>query len=232
MKKIKYNELLELGSTRRSTKQYDKELRIPREDIDKIYAFVRTAPHSIGMELTRFININPDSELKQGIAEHLKGANTERAMDASDLVIVVTKTEEFFDKKNSEFKDRMKEITKYHLSQNKKPYVIGMEKIFIKQFLNGAQCNQKDKNEEWSSRQSYIQLAYLLLGAASLNINTTPLEGFEPSITDYLREIGLISNTEKVTLCALMGYISENTPKPYIGNEQFRKSIENIVTKY
>ncbi len=232
MEKTNYEILFNLGVNRRATKQYDKDLRIPREDIEKIYKFVRTAPHSIGMELTRFINISPNSELKQGIANHLKGTNTERAMDASDLVIIVTKTEEFFNKKNDEFKNRMKDITKYHLGQNKKPYVIGMEKIFIKQFLNGVQCNNKDQNEEWAARQSYIQLAYLLLGAASLNINTTPLEGFELSITDHLREIGLIKNDEKVTLCALMGYISDNTPKPFVGKEQFRKPIEEIVTLY
>ncbi len=232
MEKNNFENLLKIGIERRATKKYIKDKIIPREDIDKLYEFVKTAPHSIGMELCRIINISSNSKFKESIASHLKSTNKDRAMDASDLVILVTKTENFFSKKNKEFTNRMKDITKYHLGLNKKPYILGMEKIFISQFLKGSFANQQNNNEEWSSKQAYIQLAYILLGAASLNINTTPLEGFESSINEHLKNIDLIKDDEKVSLCVLMGYADKNDPKTFTGDKQFRKPINQLVSKY
>ena len=56
----------------------------------------------------------------------------------------------------------------------------------------------------WTQRQVYIALGVVLFGAASLGIDATPIEGFDPAVVD--EEFGLPDKGLKCVVLAALGY--------------------------
>lgn len=123
----------------------------------------------------------------------------------------------------------MKEITKPHLNAHKIPHIFGAEKSFIKKMLNSS---TKEKLSHVASEQAYIILSYILLESQSLNINSLLMTGFDKNeLSKYLIEKGAIEENEKVDATILLGYLTTEK-KAFIGEGQWRKSIDDFYTAY
>ncbi len=96
--------------------------------------------------------------------------------------------------------------------------------------INTDHANNGGNIEEWSSRQAYIQLAYILLGAASLGVETTTMEGFSgEGVNKYLLDNGLINKDERATLIIGMGYVDAENKMTFVGEEQMRVEDDEYV---
>ncbi|BCD92520.1 hypothetical protein fh0823_26590 [Francisella halioticida] len=74
----------------------------------------------------------------------------------------------------------------------------------------------------WTEKQVYISLGYILLSLATLEINSTPMEGIETHVIDEafnLREKGL-----KTSVIVTIGYSSENDFNTKLPKSKFPKS--------
>jgi nitroreductase/dihydropteridine reductase len=66
--------------------------------------------------------------------------------------------------------------------------------------------NELHDTRQWMEKQLYLALGTLLLGAAALEIDATPIEGFDPAALDQALELKA-RGLQPVVLCAL-GYRS------------------------
>ncbi len=230
MNKEIFTKLKEIASERRTAKQYNPMIDVSKEELKEIYSFAKTAPHSMGIELVRIISVDRASEYRKGISEHIDPFNQEKAFMASDLAIMITKKSEFFDVNNEELKEIAIRGVKFSMESKGLTYNEGDEKGFINSVVNHDHANNGKNKEEWSARQAYIQLGYILLGAKTLGIETTAMEGFLPTLNDYLKENQLIKDDERVTLIVALGHIDNEIENPFIGNKQLRKNDDDYFT--
>lgn len=76
----------------------------------------------------------------------------------------------------------------------------------------------------WTSKQTYLALGNLLNAAAELNIDVTPIEGFEPE--KYNEILGLDKLGLNASLVAAIGYRHEEDATQYYA--KVRKSNEDL----
>ncbi len=224
-----YKEMLDAASKRRTAKQYNPEANVDKETLEQIFTFSKTAPSSMGLEFVRIVSINRDSEHKKGINQYFKEFNQERAYMASNLAIIVSKKAPFFTEDNEIIVSRSVRMMKTIAEIKGEEYVPGSEKGYIDAILNSNHADNGNNLEEWSARQAYIQLGYILLGASALGVNTTTIEGYKTEMNDYLREHGIIKEDERVTLVIAMGYVDPENKMSFVGDKQIRIEDDEYV---
>lgn len=85
----------------------------------------------------------------------------------------------------------------------------------------------EDVKNTWAAKQTYLALGNLLNAAAELQIDATPMEGFEPEKVNEilgLNELGL-----NATLIATVGYRHEEDANQHV--KKVRKSKEELFIK-
>ena len=70
----------------------------------------------------------------------------------------------------------------------------------------GLNSTSAQKQQEWMARQAYIALGFLLMGAAALDLDATPIEGFFPEKMDAA--LGLEALGLKSVVVASVGHHS------------------------
>lgn len=225
-----YNNIYEAAKGRRTAKQYDTTRDVDQETLKNIYAFTKTSPSSVGLELTRIVSISRDSEHKKGIVEHFESFNQERSFMASNVTILVTKTQDFFREENELLISRAKRVVAFGKQSRGEEFVDGEEQGLVSMIVNGNHANNEKNQEEWSARQAYIQGGMLVLAAATLGVESTIMEGFDISLNNYLRENNIIEEDERATLAIALGYVDEeNNVGTFIGKEQLRISDDEYM---
>ena len=68
--------------------------------------------------------------------------------------------------------------------------------------------NELHDTQQWMEKQVYLALGTLLLGAASLAIDATPIEGFDRTVLDDA--LGLGKRGLRSVVLAALGYRSED----------------------
>ena len=71
-------------------------------------------------------------------------------------------------------------------------------------FYVGLHRNDLKDTQQWMEKQIYLALGTLLLGAATLEIDATPIEGFDHNILD--QELDLQAKGLKCVVLAALGY--------------------------
>ncbi len=222
-----YNDLLNIAKERRAIKIYDDTKNIDKDTLEKIFKFTQTAPHSLGLELTRLISIDRESIYREDVINGLLGFNQDRARGASNIVLMITKKEDFVSLENEDFIKSRVEVVKYAVEASGTE-LIGTEIDIARPVAENDWANNGNNNEEWLARQAYIQLGYLMLGAKTLGVDSTPVEGFGKELTEILIEKELIEENERATLVVLLGY-SSNDEGSKIGDKQFRREYSKYI---
>ena len=175
-------ELLESLQWRYATKKMNGE-KIPQDKLDRILQATKLAPSSYGLTPYKVIVVE-DQKLK----EELQGAcyGQTQLTESSAVLIFAT-----WDDVTEESVDTyMKEIA----SQREVP-VESLEGLsgMIKGSLSNMTQEQKIS---WAQRQAYIGLGFALTAAATEQVDSTPMEGFNPVAVDRvlgLQDYGLMS---------------------------------------
>lgn len=193
---------LELAHSRYSTKKYDPALRLNQDQLSDLKEILRFTPSSINSQPWKFIFIEND-DLKAQLAEKSLH-NLNKIKEASNLIVFAVEDnlshyQQFVD-------NEMNEVTREYFNNSLKSW--GEQGV-----------------KEWFTRQVYIALGFCLSACASMNIDSTPMEGIE--IEAYKEILGL--DNHKPLFAVAIGYRdSEDSNQPSI-RPKSRRNLDDVV---
>ncbi len=179
--------VLEQLNWRYATKQFDSTKQIPSETWHALEQSMVLAPSSFGLQPWKFFVIrNP--ELRQQLVEHSWGQK--QVAQASHLVVFAVKKNldaAYVDR----YVARMAEV-----QQTPVESLQGFKNV-----VNGVIDKMPSQVEidVWSTRQVYIALGQFMTVAAMLEVDTCPIEGFNPAKYD---EVLGLTDYASVVVCA------------------------------
>lgn len=157
----------EIMDFRHACKIFDDTKKISDADIRFILEAGRKSPSSFGMEAWKFLVIT-NEELKAKLRPFCW--DQPQVTTCSHLVIVLAGIE-YLKPENGEVKKRFQRRS---MPQEKLDFYMDIYASHLKETLSSD-----DNIEAWSAKQTYIAAANMMSAAASLGIDSCPIEGFE-----------------------------------------------------
>lgn len=174
--------LSDLLNWRYATKKMDPTKPVAQEKVDAIIEAIRMAPTSSGTQPFELIVVtNPDVR-----SQICKAASDQTPItDGSHLLI--------FAAWDTYTEDRIDEVAKLNIEKRGDLPLIG-------QYYGNLKANYVPRDAEvnyaHAARQAYIALGFAMIAAAEQDVDSTPMEGFDPAAVDKilgLKERGLRS---------------------------------------
>lgn len=185
---------------RHACKKFDPSRRIPEADFQQILEFGRLSPSSFGMEQWRFVVVQ-SPELRQQLRAVCW--NQAQLTDSSHVVVILAKIAEV--KPGTAYVNRLyarRNLPAEALQASLARYARHHE----------LEINACMDTFAWSSKQCYIALANMMTGAASLGIDSCPIEGFTKA--DVEAVLGIDKQQYGVAVVVTFGYrAGEQTPR-------------------
>ena len=178
-------ELLDALKWRYATKKYDPSKKVDQALVDKIVEAARLAPTSSGLQPFEVFVIT-NQELKNKIVSVSNGQ--EIVADCSHLLVFAA-----WDNYTAERIDQIYALTTTGREQPEDRY-----KMYTDRLKSMYLGRPAEVNFAHTARQAYIAFAFAMAEAASLKIDSTPMEGFIGEEVDkllHLQEKGLKSVT-------------------------------------
>ncbi len=172
---------------RYATKKYDNSKKVSEKHIDIIKEAIRLSPSSYGLQPYKIKNIK-NAKLREDLKPLSWGQN--QITDASHLFLFCNSIE-VTDKDVDDF-------IKLKSSINKIP----VEKLSSYGDFIKTKLSKKSEIEmfHWTAKQTYIALSNAINACAELEIDCTPIEGFEPEEYNFKLEL----NKEGLNACVLL----------------------------
>lgn len=192
-------DLLSRARARYAAKAYDAARKIPVAQIEQLRALLRLAPSSVNSQPWHFVVAATD-EGKARIAKATQGRfanNAPKVLNASHVFVLCTRDA----------------LTDAHLDavleQEARDgrFADAQARQFRRQGLFGYADLHRHTHRDvqaWMEKQTYIALGTLLLGAAALELDATPMEGFDAPALDS--ELGLSAQGLSSTVLVAVGY--------------------------
>ena len=191
------NEFLKAMDFRHACKVFDENKKITDDDINFIMECARKSPSSFGMEPWKFLVIT-NEELKAKIRPACW--NQVQITSCSHLVVVLARIESV----KPESGEPLKRFSRREMPQDMLDFYMDLYSKHLAKTLSS------DENIwAWTSKQTYIALANIMTGAASIGIDSCPIEGFEKEKVEEILEL----DTSKYQLSVIL-------PLGYRVNEQ------------
>jgi nitroreductase len=206
--------ILDKLNWRYAAKSYDAAKKVSAEDWATLEQALILAPSSFGIQPYKFIVVT-DQELKEKLKPAAWGQS--QITDASHLVVFAHK-KTLTDADIEHYVDRIVEVRGV-ARESLAEYEQTM-KDSAKKAVDGSYV------EVWNSRQAYIALGFLLQTAALLNIDATPMEGFDAA---QFNEILGLTDYSAVVIAAV-GY--RDAEKDWLANlPKVRMPQEELIDK-
>ena len=180
------SEFLEAMAFRHACKQFNAEKHIPAEQFESILEVARTSPSSFGMEPWRLIVVR-DEKLRKALKSSCW--NQGQITEASELVIFTTD--------NDIVRSDSPYVRKMFERRGMPSEAVDMYMGVYKNYLEPIECDEV-LLENWTAKQCYIPLANMMTYAATLEIDSCPIEGFDKEEVeavldlDYGRSVAVI----------------------------------------
>lgn len=194
-------DIANIATRRYTTKAFDSKKRIDATLIEQLQTLLRFAPSSVNSQPWHFIFAASDGA-KAKIARATTGpysGNEAKVLNASHVVVLCSRTG-LDDAHLQRVLEQEERDGRFKTAEAKEMQTRG------RSFYVNMHRNELLDTQQWMEKQVYIALGTLLFGAAALEIDATPIEGFDRATLDDalgLHERGLTS----VVLAAL-GYHS------------------------
>jgi len=206
--------LIEQLNWRYATKKMDPDNAVPQDKVDTIIEAIRMAPTSSGTQPFELIVVtNPDK-----LREIRKVAGDQSQItDGSHLLVFAA-----WDNYTAERVDEVSQLMTQERGE------LPMLNAYFENLKTNYLPRDARVNYEHAARQAYIALGIALVAAAEQQVDSTPMEGFEPDNVDEilgLRALGLRS----VVLLPL-GY-RDPSADWLLPMKKVRKPLETIVTQ-
>ena len=202
---------LEILKFRHACKIFDESKKISAGEFDFILEAGRLSPSSTGLEQWDFLVVQ-NKELR----EKIKAVSWNQAQitSCSHLVVVLAKIKEI--KFGSSYVDKM--IAR---RADKDPEAIAARRKFYNDFLLSNFKNDDELTFQWSHEQCMIAATNMMNAAASLGIDSCPIEGFDRHALNEI--LGLDESEKRVAILVPFGY--RLNPQP----EKYRREISDVV---
>lgn len=194
---------------RHACKVFNDSKKISKPNMLSILEAGHTSPSSFGMEAWKFLVIT-NEELKAKIRPACW--DQVQVTSCSHLVIVLAG----IDSLKPESGEVAKRFARRDMPQEKLDFYIGLYAGHLKNTLN------TDENiYSWSARQTYIAAANMMTCAATLGIDSCPIEGYEKEKVEEI--LGLDTSKYQLSVVLPFGYrLNEQS-------EQLRLPLEDVV---
>lgn len=202
------SEFLEAMAFRHACKRFDTEKQIPAEEFESILDVCRISPSSFGMEPWRLIVVR-DPNLRKALKPSCW--NQTQITECSELVIFTTDN----DLVRSDTKYVKKMFERRGLPPEAVENYVGVYKNYLAEIENDELLLQN-----WTAKQCYIACANMMTYAATLKIDTCPIEGFDREAVEAILDL---PEGHSVALICAFGY--RVNPQ----SERKRLPIEQIV---
>lgn len=192
-------DMVELSKRRYTTKAYDASKKIPQEQVQQLCDLLQNAPSSVNSQPWHFVVVGTD-EGKNRIIDGIAAFNRNRVMNASHCVVFCARkvlSESFL-----EHLLEQEDADGRFPSPKNKEEQRGGRRHFVN--LNSV---TEQAQMMWKGKQVYTAMGWLLLGAASLGIDATPIEGFDAVKMDEL--LGLEEKGLTSVVVVSLGYRSK-----------------------
>lgn len=196
-------DIARIAQTRHTCKAYDPSRKIPAEQVEQLKTLLRYAPSSVNSQPWHFFIAESDAgkaRLAKATPEGTPyAANGPKIINASHTVVLCARTgiddAHLATLLAQEEKDGRFPTPEGKEMQNKgRNYYVGLHR------------NDPQDMQAWTQKQVYLALGALLLGAATLGIDATPIEGFDPQVLD--QELALNEKGLKSVVMVALGYRS------------------------
>ncbi|MGZ5207448.1 MAG: NAD(P)H-dependent oxidoreductase [Sulfuricurvum sp.] len=171
------SEFLKAMAFRHACKQFNAEKQIPAEQFESILEVARLSPSSFGMEPWRLIVVR-DEKLRKALKSSCW--NQSQITDASELVIFTTD--------NDIVRSDSPYVRKMFERRGMPSETVDMYMGVYKNYLEPIECDEV-LLENWTAKQCYIALANMMTYAATLEIDTSPIEGFDKEEVEAILDI-------------------------------------------
>lgn len=199
-------------SWRYATKSFDMSRKVSDLDLDKILEAIRMTPTSFGLQPYHFYIVS-----NQDIKDQIQAAawNQAQVGSASHVIVMAARSDIM------KTKEQLFDLMTGGNAENR-AHLKGYEDI-----MDGF-ISAKSESDllAWASRQVYIAQGFALAACAELEIDSCPMEGFDPV---KVGEILGIPENQRVSVIIPIGYRPENTelrPKVRFSQEELFTEIQ------
>lgn len=211
---MSHKTLLEQLNWRYATKKMDPKKAVPQETVDIIIEAIRMSPTSSGTQPFELLVVtNPDVR-----SEICKAASDQSPItDGSHLLVFAA-----WDNYTAE---RIDEVADLNTEKRGDLPLIG-------QYYGNLKANYLPRDAEvnyaHAARQAYIALGIAMVAAAEQEVDSTPMEGFDPSKVDEI--LGLKDRGLRSVVLLPLGY-RDPTGDWLLDMPKVRKSRETMITQ-
>ena len=195
--------IAQIAITRYTTKAFDPKKKIDSALMEQLQSLLRFAPSSVNSQPWHFL-IGASDEGRAKIATATTGpyaANGPKVVNASHVVVLCSRTE-LDDAHLARVLEQEEQDGRFNTAEAKEMQTKG------RGFYVNMHRNELHDTEAWMEKQVYIALGGLLLGAAALEVDATPIEGFDRAVLD--EALGLRDKGLKSVVLVALGYRSED----------------------
>lgn len=151
-----------------ATKSFNPDRKLTEQDLKKILEAIRFAPSSAGMQPYQVLVItNPEMRAKISEVSYRQPQVTE----ASHLLVFCARND------HAARAERMLMLLSKG-DEAKRAELKGLEGILVGSYT--PHSGDVEKAFAWGARQAYLALGFGLAAAAELQIDSCPMEGFDP----------------------------------------------------
>ncbi|MDD5056370.1 MAG: oxygen-insensitive NAD(P)H nitroreductase [Sideroxydans sp.] len=193
-------DIARIALSRHTCKAYDPARKIPAEQVEQLKTLLRFSPSSINSQPWHFIIASSEAgkaRIAKAAQQGPYAANGPKILNASHVVVFCVRTT--MDEAHlANLLAQEDADGRYPTPEAKAAQSKG------RSFYTGLHRYDFKDTQHWMEKQLYLALGTLLLGAATLEIDATPIEGFDQRILNEelgLREQGLTS-----VVIAALGY--------------------------
>lgn len=179
---------------RYATKKFDATKKIAADKLEYILDAIQLAPSSTGLQHFQVLVIeNP--EIRAQLREASYGQP--QITDASHLVVFAA--EHLTEEHGQRYLDnvaRTRHVDRESLS--------GLEGLV----MGGIKSRTPEQRLLWAQKQAYIALGILIAATSEQEVDSAPMEGFDPE--QYNQILGLTEKGLSATVIAAIGYRAED----------------------
>jgi nitroreductase len=202
---------LDKQNWRYSTKKFDSSKKIKNEDLEFLKEAVRLTASSYGLQLYKIIIVE-NQEIRAKLLAAAFGQT--QITDASHLFIFANQT-------NIGDADIDAYLKNASITRELPLEALAGYGNFMKNTITPL---AEDSKNVWTSKQTYLALGNLLNAAAELNIDATPMEGYNAAMFNEI--LGLESQNLNAAVVAAVGYRHEEDETQHY--KKVRKSKEEL----
>ncbi len=194
------NPVIDALNFRHACKQFDPDKKVSPKDLDIILDAACLSPTSFGMEAWKFLVLASEE-----IREKVRPACWDQAQvtDASHVIVILARPS-LVEPDNDYV---LKNFGRRGLPEDSTKAYVDRYKWYLK-----TEVNPRMSTYAWTAKQCYIGLANIMTTAASLGIDTCPMEGFEKDKVEAILEID--ASEFQVAVLVALGYrAGDQTPR-------------------